>query len=913
MVCVRSSKTISPSVGVLIAIAQMYFFVGLVGNAKGGPYPWPVTGSALPLRTSYGQHQKFFTGAVTRNYLHEGLDILKPAGTDVYASQKGKVIFKGSVQDTSDRKYYWTIAISNDSTYGFSYCHMDSADLKFRDSLGIDSLVAQGERIGKTVRLDIIGLPNHLHFEYDRGVYTIIPEPKGWFWMYPQANPLDSITVVPDTVSPYSILTIPVRDESQRAWGVEYRQKPAPDNRYVVDHRADVASYFVDRVDTTWSVGVYMIRYSVSGFRNQGLKGFKFSGPARFGTGGSIEEMAMASKVDSLVYLPGYGNDSLDYYLPSNTTDSLTTQFRDTTNLKGYWDTKHKFGGASGDTAIGNSLAEFSDGFYYIKVRGEDKACNIKNDSLQVIVNNFPPKIKQTYPDSCGVNFVNRDSIRIWFDQPMDTASAKAAFHLQLKGSGLDVAGDTLFIGDTLLIFAPSETLLLDTVYVVKIDATAKDIADSTMLNPYEFPFSTQKTVLLLSYYYGGQVDLRQYDSLATNPPLRTYDSHSGSAVVSKQRLCYDRAGNNFVIHSSANSDSDYVAKFSYTGTELGRFLGAGRKFHAITTDGDTLFLLRRTNISPDRYRAILKTGMAGDSGGQFTALSSGQNGWGLSYSVTDSLLYLGWHDSTSNRGYVRKYRRDGTPVGSDLQLPSSAHLRYPMVVVNDRLILVRSIQDQPLGDDSCNVRLYSLTNWNNSFSIDLNPHAPYPPWGSWVESATATPNYFYISVRTIGSVTEYTWIAVIDENGQWVRYLEPLNLENSYYGAITAFPSMLNLPRGSYTPPDNGDDGGGSQSAELNSLLPRVYALGPSFPNPACGGLKINYALPKESQVSLRVYNVMGQLVRSLREGKEKPGYYAATWDGKDQQGKRVSSGVYLYRMEAGEFRKTRKLIVVR
>jgi len=107
---------------------------------------------------------------------------------------------------------------------------------------------------------------------------------------------------------------------------------------------------------------------------------------------------------------------------------------------------------------------------------------------------------------------------------------------------------------------------------------------------------------------------------------------------------------------------------------------------------------------------------------------------------------------------------------------------------------------------------------------------------------------------------------------------------------------------------------GGAPQAGEIaTGLLPREFALGQSYPNPANNGLRIDYALPKESSVSLRIYNVAGQLVRALREGKKKPGYYVAQWDGKDQWGHRVSSGVYLYRMEAGEFRKTNKLVIVR
>jgi len=105
----------------------------------------------------------------------------------------------------------------------------------------------------------------------------------------------------------------------------------------------------------------------------------------------------------------------------------------------------------------------------------------------------------------------------------------------------------------------------------------------------------------------------------------------------------------------------------------------------------------------------------------------------------------------------------------------------------------------------------------------------------------------------------------------------------------------------------------GGAQNGGGVSLLPKEYLLSQSYPNPTRDGLRIDYALPKESRVSLRIYNVMGQLVKTLRMGVEKAGYCTASWDGKDQWGHRVSSGVYLYRMEAGEFRKTNKLVIVR
>lgn len=104
-----------------------------------------------------------------------------------------------------------------------------------------------------------------------------------------------------------------------------------------------------------------------------------------------------------------------------------------------------------------------------------------------------------------------------------------------------------------------------------------------------------------------------------------------------------------------------------------------------------------------------------------------------------------------------------------------------------------------------------------------------------------------------------------------------------------------------------------GVQAVGVTTPVPRVYSLGQSYPNPSTGALRIDYALPRESRVRLNVYNVSGQLVRLLKNETEKAGTYQVSWDGKDMQGKRVASGVYLYRMEAGAFAKTMKLVVVR
>jgi len=83
-------------------------------------------------------------------------------------------------------------------------------------------------------------------------------------------------------------------------------------------------------------------------------------------------------------------------------------------------------------------------------------------------------------------------------------------------------------------------------------------------------------------------------------------------------------------------------------------------------------------------------------------------------------------------------------------------------------------------------------------------------------------------------------------------------------------------------------------------SLVPETFALEHNFPNPFNPETTIRYAIPEASQVSLIVYNVLGQEVMRLVDKDQVPGFYALRWDGKDTFGRGVASGVYLYKIQA-------------
>ena len=93
---------------------------------------------------------------------------------------------------------------------------------------------------------------------------------------------------------------------------------------------------------------------------------------------------------------------------------------------------------------------------------------------------------------------------------------------------------------------------------------------------------------------------------------------------------------------------------------------------------------------------------------------------------------------------------------------------------------------------------------------------------------------------------------------------------------------------------------------------VPSDYALNQNYPNPFNPMTNISYQTPEAGNVSLVVYNLLGQEIRKLVNGHHSAGYHSVFWDGRDELGRGVASGVYLYRLNSGEFSGLRRLVVL-
>jgi len=94
---------------------------------------------------------------------------------------------------------------------------------------------------------------------------------------------------------------------------------------------------------------------------------------------------------------------------------------------------------------------------------------------------------------------------------------------------------------------------------------------------------------------------------------------------------------------------------------------------------------------------------------------------------------------------------------------------------------------------------------------------------------------------------------------------------------------------------------------------VPKSYQLSQNYPNPFNAGTVISYYLAHTGTVKLDVFDVLGRTVRVLIDESQPEGNHQITWDGRDQTGEAIASGVYFYRLVAGDRAITKKMVVVK
>jgi hypothetical protein len=184
-------------------------------------------------------------------------------------------------------------------------------------------------------------------------------------------------------------------------------------------------------------------------------------------------------------------------------------------------------------------------------------------------------------------------------------------------------------------------------------------------------------------------------------------------------------------------------------------------------------------------------------------------------------------------------------------------------------------------------VELVSFTADVNDLSVQLN----------WI-TETEVNNYGFNIERSVGA-------------GKWLKigFVEGHGNSNSPKQYSFIDKNLIGGSRFSYRLKQIDNDGTFEYSDEVEVILiPTIFVLAQNYPNPFNPGTTIKYQLPASSKVTLKVYDVLGNEVIALLNEEKEAGTYEFIFNASN-----YSSGVYLYRLEAGSFVETKKMVLMK
>ena len=168
------------------------------------------------------------------------------------------------------------------------------------------------------------------------------------------------------------------------------------------------------------------------------------------------------------------------------------------------------------------------------------------------------------------------------------------------------------------------------------------------------------------------------------------------------------------------------------------------------------------------------------------------------------------------------------------------------------------------------------------------------------------------VESRVTPGGTETFWgpqLAALDSDGDGFTNGEELQDPNGEWTEGTANPGNFAL----VTAP--GDSNSKPTTTSVADLFgnPAIYELHGNYPNPFNPSTNIQFTIPQPGNVKIDIYNINGELVSSLTNKDYSIGTHSVTWNGKDNSGNNVSSGIYLYRMTSNNFAQSNRMLLLK
>ncbi len=547
---------------------------------------------------------------------------------------------------------------------------------------------------------------------------------------------------------------------------------------------------------------------------------------------------------------------------------------------------------------------------YWVTV--EKEGYNSWSDTIEVHANGFdrldfelvseiPPTVMATVPDIGDTGIFVFQNIQVTFTRAMDQPTVENAFVIAPQANGV-------FSWDgsqKQVTFDPDDYLLPSTDYLVTVEDSARDIyghyldgdADGLEGGSYTFGFRTTR------------LDTTGPQVLATYPTPETQNVMVDAVISVEFDEFIDQSTiipQNVVLRDASSVPVPRSFHYQEIGTHGVIFiypadlLNPGETYTVtINTGIQDLFL----NQLDETYQWSFTTTTASY---QFTIIDDFEDGTAPWWDPEGSGSTMGTDpDSTT-------FSTDTTVVNPSTGSTASGRLDY-LWNPGAGSWLIRDYFPPPYSDAVHFDTSYALQIFlygdgsNNRFRFCVDDGGP----AGGVENHEVSE---WVTIDWVGwRLVE--WDLGSDPVGSWLgnQILEGIMRVDSFQmtyndsgGAVkgTIYVDDLRLAKAVTGVADDG---------QVVDILPRQFQLLQNYPNPFNAETNISYRLSASSQVVLRVFNVMGQTVRTLVNEYQTEGTHVIRWDGRDGQGAPVASGTYFCQLEAGRFVQSRKMILVR
>ncbi len=293
---------------------------------------------------------------------------------------------------------------------------------------------------------------------------------------------------------------------------------------------------------------------------------------------------------------------------------------------------------------------------------------------------------------------------------------------------------------------------------------------------------------------------------------------------------------------------------------------------------------------------------------------------WNTSVGVPTGWYYwlpqIGGNDGVLNDGF------ENTVVTNEAAHSGNYSLKFNMPfgrTVHDGYVGIKRLMFDDLGAGTSikDGDSLQLGVWIKASNLVPDSAAKYP--GTW--SVGLTPLFFTGVGNNFGYSPigggDFTFAFPPDTGFNWTRYT--LNVQVPVGQSVNSMEVRLHVYSqftgivyfDDLTVTDLGQPPAGVSDRKDN--LPKTYQLMQNYPNPFNPSTVISYAMPREGPVSLVIYNILGQRVRTLIDNVRSAGQYEITWDGRDDAGQVVGTGVYIYELRAGGLAFAKKMLLLK